>query len=377
MATQDGENDLNNVDRGEVLTRAEFLEFQRENQQMLQCLEAAIGRLTVEPNRDRDNDRPCTDEGARGQSVRGRFLGHVPTMDRPMAYEEESSEDDEYAERVFARPDGVRGNRNGGDRDSRDFRMKIDLPTFNSHLHIEDFLDWLAEVERFFYYMEIPEEKRVKLVAYKLEGGASAWWDQLQLSRTRQRKAHVRTWTKMKKLLKARFLPPDYEQTLFQLYQECRQGGRSVHVYTEEFHRLSSRNDLMEYKQQQITRFIGGLRTTIHDRVSSQPVFTLTDAIALAMRVEKQLERPIGRAQAPTCASFDSSYCTVNKGKQHVTTQSKPPIDGTRNATAVSGQTKLTEGPSSKNPYAPPTQDKCFRCLQQGHRSNECPKEAQ
>ncbi|KAK1261225.1 hypothetical protein QJS04_geneDACA019084 [Acorus gramineus] len=58
---------------------------------------------------------------------------------------------------------------------SRDFRINIDLPSFNGHLNIEEFLDWLAEVERFFDYMDIPEERKEKLVAYKLKGGASAW----------------------------------------------------------------------------------------------------------------------------------------------------------------------------------------------------------
>ena len=124
-----------------------------------------------------------------------------------------------------------------GDEENRDFRMNIDLPCFNGSLKIEEFLDWLAEVERFFDYTKIPEEKQAKLVAYKLKGVTSAWWEQVQQTRNRSAKSLVRTWVKMKKLLKNRFLPPDFEQVLYQQFQRCRQGNRSVLRYTEEFHR--------------------------------------------------------------------------------------------------------------------------------------------
>ena len=89
-----------------------------------------------------------------------------------------------------------------GDEENHDFRMKLDLPCFNGSLKIEEFLDWLAEVERFFDYTKIPEEKQAKLVAYKLKGVASAWWEQVQQTRNRSAKSPVRTWVKMKKLLK-------------------------------------------------------------------------------------------------------------------------------------------------------------------------------
>lgn len=96
---------------------------------------------------------------------------------------------------------GDHATRGNFDRASKDFRMKIDLPTFNGHLCIEEFLDWLAEVEQFFENMQIPDEKQGKLVAYKLKGGASAWWE-LQCSRTHQGKMPIRSWTKMKRILK-------------------------------------------------------------------------------------------------------------------------------------------------------------------------------
>jgi hypothetical protein len=93
--------------------------------------------------------------------------------------------------------------------------MKIDLPSLDGHLHIEDFLHWMTEVERFFKYMSILEERKVKLVAYKFREGASTWWKRLQLSQSREGKRPTTSWFKMKRLLNARFLPPDFEQRLF------------------------------------------------------------------------------------------------------------------------------------------------------------------
>ncbi|GJS54314.1 hypothetical protein Tco_0627676 [Tanacetum coccineum] len=55
-------------------------------------------------------------------------------------------------------------------------RIKVDIPTFLGLLNIEDFLDWVSEIEKYFELMDIPEESQVKYVAYKLIGAASSWW---------------------------------------------------------------------------------------------------------------------------------------------------------------------------------------------------------
>ena len=44
---------------------------------------------------------------------------------------------------------------------------------------IEELSDLVTELERLIAYMATPEDKQVRLVAYKLKGGASAWWDHL------------------------------------------------------------------------------------------------------------------------------------------------------------------------------------------------------
>ena len=48
---------------------------------------------------------------------------------------------------------------------------------------MENLLDWLKQVDNYFDYTHTPDESKIKLVAYKLTGGASAWWDQEQTSR--------------------------------------------------------------------------------------------------------------------------------------------------------------------------------------------------
>lgn len=44
--------------------------------------------------------------------------------------------------------------------------MWMDLPWFNGSMNIEDFLNWLSELERFFEYMDIKDKGRLNSLAY-------------------------------------------------------------------------------------------------------------------------------------------------------------------------------------------------------------------
>ena len=39
-------------------------------------------------------------------------------------------------------------------KDDADFRLKVDIPYFDANLNIEDFIDWIADVDKFFEYMK-------------------------------------------------------------------------------------------------------------------------------------------------------------------------------------------------------------------------------
>lgn len=108
-----------------------------------------------------------------------------------------------------------RDNHHEGRGGYGEYKLHMDLPAFNGQMHIEEFLDWVAEVERFFDYMNVPDHCKVKLVVLRLKATTFAWWEQIVATRAIQQRRPIRTWTKMKQLLRSRFLPKDYQRTLF------------------------------------------------------------------------------------------------------------------------------------------------------------------
>nr|GEU45665.1 putative nucleotidyltransferase, ribonuclease H [Tanacetum cinerariifolium] len=79
---------------------------------------------------------------------------------------------------VWRRDDIISSDEEEGEETMDYYRVKAEIPNFVGNLNIEAMLDWLYEVDKFFDIMEVPEEEQVKVVAYKLRGGAGAWWQQ-------------------------------------------------------------------------------------------------------------------------------------------------------------------------------------------------------
>ncbi|VFR00371.1 unnamed protein product [Cuscuta campestris] len=101
--------------------------------------------------------------------------------------------------------------------------FKVDIPTFEGKNDPDDFLEWLETVERVFDFKDVPEDKKVKIVALKFQKYASTWWSNLSTKRRRENKAPVKTWFKMRSLLKKKFLPEQYVRDNFAKLQHLRQ----------------------------------------------------------------------------------------------------------------------------------------------------------
>ena len=189
----------------------------------------------------------------------------------------EDSEEDAYVRRP-------KRHQRPQDRSYNDF--KVDIPNFEGQLDPDVFLDWLQTVERVFEFKDIPDERKVKLVALKLRKYASIWWSNLVSKRARKGKGKIRTWEKMKSKLKSKFLPPHYLQDNFLKLHHLKQGSKSVEEYTREFEQLLLKCSLEEDESQTLIRYLCGLNDEIAHVVELHPYTSLDELSVLAHKVE-------------------------------------------------------------------------------------------
>ncbi|GJX74148.1 hypothetical protein Tco_0312743 [Tanacetum coccineum] len=126
----------------------------------------------------------------------------------------------------------------------------------------------VVTVEEVFEFKEVPENKRVSLIATKLRGRASAWWQQLKLTR---------------------------------------EGWKSKSYQFEEDDEFIEETD-----DQLVSHYIGGLRVHIIDFVNMFDPVTLSDAYQHALAFEKQ-NRRVGSSSSPAITGGSSGSGNVKR----------------------------------------------------------------
>ncbi|GKE68802.1 zf-CCHC domain-containing protein [Tanacetum coccineum] len=210
-------NDANN-DRVEQLENSSK-QVEETVKKSLQQITQTIATLMTHEN----EDQPIRDGSRRPNRGRGNGRHQNQHIKQHNYGGKDSDVEDEFE-------DGRDGGRRFGHRGARefDYRQRAkDVPTFHGSMNVEYFLDWMGELDTFFKFYEIFMGSRVDLVACKLKGGAQSWQKNVHLIRERQGKLPIITWERMERELRRRFLPPNYDQNLFNLLQNCVQGNLS------------------------------------------------------------------------------------------------------------------------------------------------------
>ena len=65
------------------------------------------------------------------------------------------------------------------DLEGRSEAIEIDVSDYVGSLKLEELIDWLIEMRKFFEWKPMIEEKKMKFACTKLKGHAMIWWDHL------------------------------------------------------------------------------------------------------------------------------------------------------------------------------------------------------
>ena len=95
-------------------------------------------------------------------------------------------------------------------------RAKMDIPVYEGNLDVEEILDWIRALDTYFEYEDVEEDKKVKKIVTRLKGHVALWWDELQADRRCKGKQKIKSWDRMVVKMKQKFIPKDYQITLFQ-----------------------------------------------------------------------------------------------------------------------------------------------------------------
>ncbi|GKD26619.1 reverse transcriptase domain-containing protein [Tanacetum coccineum] len=214
----------------------------------------------------------------------------------------------------------------------------IEIPEFTGKVHPDYFIDWLRTVERVFDVRDVPDKLKVKLVAIKLRQHALLWWDHVNKRRRIEGKSKVETWEKMKKLIKAKFLPENHRPEAFLDYHNLCQQNMTVEEVINEFDKLHMRCDVV--KEEDL-----------------QPYWTYTDVCRLALKVEKQIK---AKSKGST-SRFTSRFTPPTRTAPP--TAPKPTPKATTLTTSAAGNTR------ERVDNAP----RCYKCSRLGHYARDWP----
>lgn len=158
----------------------------------------------------------------------------------------------------------------------------LDFPKYSG----DDPMVWLDRVSQYFDYQGTPEDRKVTLAAFHLEGEANRWWHWMK--KVFQEEKTKITWKKFKKELLVRFGPMEDEDFDEALSKICQRG--TLREYQRQFERLANQVDGWPQKAL-VGAFMGGLKEEIASEIRMFKPKILSEAIELARIKDESLNR--------------------------------------------------------------------------------------
>ena len=168
--------------------------------------------------------------------------------------------------------------------------------------------------------------------------------------------------------LRGKFLPSDYQLSLFMQMQNLRQRLLTVKEYTKEFYKVGISSGQIQEIEEKVARYINGLRMEIQDEISMLSLKTVDEAYQMTLKDEEKLLRK---------QSARGKGIFRGKGSQGGRGGSIAPKTGASNNSRqetspdgdAGGRISFSRGRGGKGQER---EFKCCKCNKLGHKSYEC-----
>ena len=266
------------------------------------------------------------------------------------------------------------------DQDKRhaDHRARIlksvcaDVTVFDFSREPKDFIDWESSMNSYFRWYRMADDLCVEYAEMRLGGQVKIYWEN-ESHEAYRRGEPITSWAGMASRLRNKYVPRQYESTLFLNWLDLRQGKMHVRDYIQAFeecrmtcrfvedspvvlgiftHRISPqlRNEVLKRKSSKVDeayRIVEHMERPTEDSPVIPPM-TTTKAV-----VTRPAPSP---PTAPTRASVGGGRTTLATSVGYAPPPRLPPTDVLDRATAAS-QAHIT----------------CFKYKGKGHRMSQCP----
>ncbi|XP_074324107.1 uncharacterized protein LOC141661026, partial [Apium graveolens] len=255
---------------------------------------------------------------------------------------------------------------------------EIKLDDFTGLGSPDDFLEWVRQVEKISDYKRFDDKTRFQIATIRLTKNTGLWFENLKARRARSGKEKIMTWTTLKKKLRARYLPDDYEQVQYLKLTSLSQDTMSVSEYVAEFDRLCLICDLAEKETMKIARFIRGLKRPIAKKVELHSYSSFNDVCKLAMKIESHQEeeklkstfKGFGSGTSKGTGQFKSNF-SDDSTQASLKSQSTGSTAQPETSSSAEKKAERQKVYVSKEEFD--SRRKCFKCQGKGHIASECP----